>query len=213
VAGGGRFRGIRFISASDPDMAQWGAVIGRPQGLLLDRRVREGFAQLAPLGLSFDAFMYHPQLADLVDLARAFPRTPIVLNHVGGPIGLGRYKGKRDQVFADWSARISELAACPNVHVKLGGLGMRMMGFDLYDGELPPGSEQLATAWRPYIETCISAFGPDRAMFESNFPVDKGSYGYGVFWNACKLLAQGASASEKAALFSGTAAKFYRLGI
>ena len=213
ASGGGRFRGIRYIASSDPDQAQWGATALRPQGLLLDRRVREGFARLAPLGLSFDAWIYHPQLGDLVDLARAFPQTPIVLNHVGGPIGLGRYKGKRDEVFADWSARIAELAACPNVHVKLGGLGMRMFGFDVHEGELPPGSEQLATLWRPYVETCISAFGPGRAMFESNFPVDKGSYGYGVFWNACKRLAAGASASEKADLFHGTASRFYRLRI
>ncbi len=175
--------------------------------------MREGFAQLAPLGLSFDAFMYHPQLPDLVDLARAFPQTPICLNHVGGAIGLGRYKGKRDEVFADWSARIRELAACPNVHVKLGGLGMRVFGFDGYDGALPPSSEQLATLWRPYVATCIEAFGARRAMFESNFPVDKGSYGYGVFWNACKRLAQGAGAAEKADLFHGTASRFYRLGL
>ena len=213
AAGGGRFCGIRFIAASDPDQGQWGGTAGRPQGLLLDPRVREGFARLAPLGLSFDAWLYHPQLADLVDLARAFPATPIVLNHVGGPIGLGRYKGKRDAVFADWSARIGELAACPNVHVKLGGLGMRMFGFDVHEGELPPSSEQLATAWRPYVETCIEAFGPGRAMFESNFPVDKGSYGYGVFWNACKRLVQGASAAEKADLFRGTASRVYRLGL
>ena len=213
ASGAGRFRGIRFIGSSDPDQAQWGATAARPEGLLLDKRLREGFAQLAPLGLSFDAWVYHPQLGDLVDLARAYPATPIVLNHVGGPIGLGRYKGKRDAVFADWSARIRELAACPNVHVKLGGLGMRMFGFDVHDGELPPGSEPLATLWRPYIDTCISAFGPARAMFESNFPVDKGSYGYGVFWNACKRLAQGASASEKADLFHGAASRFYRLGI
>jgi len=211
--GGGRFRGIRFISASDPEQAQWGATAVRPKGLLLDRKVREGFAELAPLGLSFDAFMYHPQLADLVDLARAFPATPIVLNHVGGPIGLGRYQGKRDEVFADWSARIRELAACPNVHVKLGGMGMKVFGFDFHEGERPPDSERLAAAWRPYVETCIAAFGPDRAMFESNFPVDKGSYGYGVFWNACKRLAAGASASEKADLFHGSASRFYRLGI
>jgi predicted TIM-barrel fold metal-dependent hydrolase len=213
AAGGSRFRGIRFISASDPDQAEWGSVVGRPQGLLLDSRVREGFAQLGPLGLSFDAFMFHPQLADLVDLARAFPQTPIVLNHVGGPIGLGRYKGKRDAVFTDWSARIGELAACPNVHVKLGGLGMRVFGFDIHEGELPPSSEQLAALWRPYVETCISAFGPRRAMFESNFPVDKGSYSYGVFWNACKRLAQGMSAPEKADLFCGAASRFYRLGL
>ena len=181
--------------------------------MLLDPKVREGFAQLAPRGLTFDAFMYHPQLGDLVDLARAFPQTPIVLNHVGGPIGLGRYTGKRDAVFSDWSRKIRELAACPNVHVKLGGLGMKVFGFDVHEGELPPGSEQLAAAWRPYVETCITAFGADRAMFESNFPVDKGSYGYGVFWNTCKLLAKGASAAEKADLFHGTAARFYRLKV
>jgi L-fuconolactonase len=213
AAGGGRFRGIRYIASSDPDQAQWGATFVRPQGLLLDKRVREGFAQLAPLGLSFDAWAFHPQLGDVVDLARAFPATPIVMNHVGGPIGLGRYKGKRDEVFADWSARIRELAACPNVHMKLGGLGMKMFGFDFHEGELPPSSEQLAAAWRPYVETCIAAFGASRAMFESNFPVDKGSYGYGVFWNACKRLAQGASAAEKADLFHDTASRFYRLGL
>jgi L-fuconolactonase len=211
--GGGRFRGIRFISASHPDQTHWGATAIRPEGWLRDARVREGFGQLAPLGLSFDAFMYHTQLPDLLDLARAFPGTPIVMNHVGGPIGLGRYKGKRDEVFAEWNKSIQALAACPNVHVKLGGLGMRLLGFDVHEGELPPSSEQLAALWRPYIETCIKAFGADRAMFESNFPVDKGSYGYGVFWNACKRLAEGASAAEKKSLFSGTASKVYRLGL
>lgn len=213
AAGGGRFRGVRFISASDPDQAQWGAAVGRPPGLLRDPRVREGFAQLAPLGLSFDAFMYHPQLGDLVDLARAFPQTPIVLNHVGGPIGLGRFQGKRDEVFRAWKERIAELASCPNVHVKLGGLGMRMFGFDVHQRELPPSSEELAGLWSPYVETCISAFGSARAMFESNFPVDKGSYGYGVFWNACKRMAQGASADEKMDLFHRTASRFYRLAL
>ena len=213
AAGGGRFRGIRYIASTDPDQAGWGATMVRPQGLLMDKKVREGFAQLAPLGLSFDAWVYHPQLPDVIDLARSFPGTQIVLNHVGGPIGLGRYKGKRDEVFADWSGRIRELAACPNVHVKLGGLGMKMFGFDVHEGEIAPGSEQLAGLWRPYVETCIDAFGTKRAMFESNFPVDKGSYGYGVYWNTCKRLASGASTSEKADLFFGTASRFYRLGL
>src|SRR5262249_43929417 len=126
AAGGGRFRGIRFITASHPDQAAWGSAIIRPARLLMDPKVREGFAQLAPLGLSFDAWMYHTQLGELVDLARAFPQTRIVLDHVGGPIGLGPHAGKRDDVFATWSAMIRELAACPNVHIKLGGLGMRM---------------------------------------------------------------------------------------
>jgi L-fuconolactonase len=210
-AGGGRFRGIRFITASHPEQAAWGSAIIRPAGLLMDPKVREGFARLAPLGLSFDAWMYHTQLSELVDLARTFPATPIVLDHVGGAIGLGPYAGKRDEIFADWSARIRELSACPNVHIKLGGLGMRMFGFTHHTGELPPSSEELAAAWRPYIETCIAAFGPERAMFESNFPVDKGSCGYAALWNAFKRIAAGYSAAEKVALFAGTASKFYRL--
>ena len=211
AAGGGRFRGIRFITASHPDQAAWGSPIIRPAGLLMDSRVRQGFARLAPLGLTFDAWMYHTQLGDLVDLARVFPETHIVLDHVGGPIGLGHYAGKRDEVFAAWSRSIRELAGCPNVHIKLGGLGMRMFGFTVHMGEIPPGSEELARLWRPYIETCIAAFGPQRAMFESNFPVDKGSGSYHVFWNAFKRIAAGCSAAEKAALFAGTARKFYRL--
>ncbi|HEX3884937.1 MAG TPA: amidohydrolase family protein [Stellaceae bacterium] len=210
--GGGRFKGIRYISATDPDQAAWGSPVTRAPGMLAQPKVREGFAKLAPLGLVFDSFMFHPQLGDLIDLTRAFPETPIVLDHVGGAIGLGRYKGKRDEVFAEWNGRIKELAACPNVHVKLGGLGMRVFGFDVHEQPEPPNSEKLAGLWRPYIEACIAAFGPERSMFESNFPVDKGSGSYQVFWNAFKIIAKGCSASEKTALFSGTASKFYKLG-
>jgi predicted TIM-barrel fold metal-dependent hydrolase len=172
---------------------------------------REGFAVLGRLGLSFDAWLYHPQIGELADLARAFPATRIVLNHVGGPIGIGAYAGKRDEVFPVWAESIKTLAGCPNACVKLGGLGMRMGGFGFHEQPEPPSSEALAAAWRPYVETCIAAFGASRCMFESNFPVDKGSYGYPVFWNACKLLAKGASKTEKADLFAGTAARFYRL--
>ena len=210
-AGGGRFRGIRFITASHPEQAAWGSAVIRPEGLLMNPKLREGFARLAPLGLSFDAWMYHTQLSELVDLARAFPGTQIVLDHVGGAIGLGPYAGKRDEVFVTWSRQIHELATCPNVHIKLGGLGMRMFGFTHHLGELPPSSGELAAAWRPYIETCIAAFGPERAMFESNFPVDKGSCSYRVLWNAFKRIAAGCSATERAALFAGTATKLYRL--
>ena len=168
---------------------------------------------LGRLGLSFDAWLYHPQIDELADLARAFPDTRIVLNHVGGPIGIGAYAGKRKEVFPGWAASIKALAACPNVYVKLGGLGMRISGFGFHEQAEPPSSETLAAAWRPYVETCIEAFGPSRCMFESNFPVDKGSYSYPVFWNACKLLAKGASAAEKADLFAGTATRFYRLDL
>jgi len=212
MAGGGRFRGIRYISASHPDEAARGSSVNRAAGLLMNGKVREGFARLHPLGLSFDAWMYFTQLGELADLARAFPETPIVLDHVGGAIGIGPYAGRRDEVFAEWKRNIGEVARCPNVHVKLGGLGMRLFGFDVHAGELPPSSEQLATLWRPYIETCIEAFGPERAMFESNFPVDKGSGSYQLFWNAFKRIAAGCSAAEKTALFSGTASRFYRLG-
>jgi len=211
--GGGRFKGIRYISATHPDQSAWGSPTLRPEGMLVDPKVREGFAVLGKLGLTFDAWCYHTQLGELIDLARAFPDQRIVLDHVGGAIGLGRYKGKRDEVFAEWSGRIKELATCPNVHIKLGGLGMRMFGFDVHEQTEPPSSATLAGLWRPYIETCIAAFGPERAMFESNFPVDKGSGSYQVFWNAFKRIAAGAGASEKAALFSGTATRFYGLSL
>ena len=211
AAGGGRFRGIRYITASHPDEAARGSSINRPAGLLREPRLREGFARLAPLGLSFDAWMYFTQLGELTELARSFPETPIVLDHVGGPIGIGPYAGKRDEVFAEWRRSIRELAPCQNVHVKLGGLGMRLFGFDFHTGDMPPSSERLAEAWRPYIDTCIDAFGPERAMFESNFPVDKGSGSYHVFWNAFKRIAADYSRADKAALFAGTATKFYKL--
>src|SRR5207248_9079568 len=138
AAGGGRFRGIRYITASHPDEAARGSSINRPAELLLHPKVRECFAKLHPLGLSFDAWMYFTQLDELTDLARAFPATPIVLDHVGGPIGIGPYAGKRDEVFAAWKRSIAELARCPNVHVKLGGLGMRLFGFDFHTGAMPP---------------------------------------------------------------------------
>jgi predicted TIM-barrel fold metal-dependent hydrolase len=208
-AGGDRFRGIRHITAWDADSSLLNPAYSPPPRLMAANNFREGFAVLGRLGLSFDAWLYHPQIDELADLARAFPQTPIVLNHVGGPIGIGAYAGKH--VFPGWAASIKALATCPNVCVKLGGLGMRLGGFGFHLEAEPPSSAALAATWRPYIETCIEAFGPSRAMFESNFPVDKGSYGYPVFWNACKLMAKGASHAEKADLFAGTAARFYRI--
>jgi len=210
-AGGDRFRGIRHITAWDADPSIRNPAYSPPRGLLADRSFREGFAVLGRLDLSFDAWLYHPQIDELADLARAFPEARIVLNHVGGPIGIGTYAGKHKEVFPAWAASIRAIAACPNVCVKLGGLGMRMGGFGFHEQMEPPSSEMLAATWRPYVETCIHAFGASRCMFESNFPVDKGSYSYPVFWNACKILARGTSASEKADLFAGTAARFYRL--
>jgi predicted TIM-barrel fold metal-dependent hydrolase len=212
-AGGGRFRGIRHIVAWDADPIVLNPGNPAPQGLLLDRAFREGFSQLAPLGLTFEAWLYHPQIDELTSLAEAFPGTQIVLNHVGGPLGIGGYTGRRDEVFSTWSASIRALAACPNVSVKLGGLGMRINGFGFEREADPPSSDALAAAWRPWFDVCINAFGAARCMFESNFPVDKGSYSYPVFWNACKKLARGASADEKEKMFTRTAAKFYRLDL
>jgi predicted TIM-barrel fold metal-dependent hydrolase len=212
-AGGDRFRGIRHITAWDGDPALSNPAYTPPQGLLGDKTFREGFAVLGRLGLSFDAWLYHPQIGDLAALARAFPGTSIVLDHVGGPLAIGPYADRRDELFAGWKASIQELSTCKNVCVKLGGLGMRINGYDFHEKADPPSSETLAAAWRPYMETCIEAFGPSHCMFESNFPVDKGSYSYPAYWNACKLLARGASPSEKADLFARTAARFYRLDI
>jgi predicted TIM-barrel fold metal-dependent hydrolase len=212
-AGGGRFRGIRHITAFDADKTLMNPAYAPPPGLLADATFREGFSRLAPLNLTFDAWLYHPQIDELTALAQAFPDTRIVLNHVGGPLAIGVYAGKRDEVFAKWSASVRALAKCPNVFVKLGGMAMRINGFDFHEKADPPASETLAAAWRPYVETCIEAFGASRGMFESNFPVDKGSYAYAPFWNACKILARGAGAAEKTDLFSATAARFYRLEI
>ncbi|MGA7805238.1 amidohydrolase family protein [Bradyrhizobium sp.] len=211
AAGNGRFRGIRHSSAwdADPDVA--GMYATRPSGLLLDSSFRKGFACLAPLGLSFDAWLFHPQLGEFTDLARTFPDTRICLDHCGGPVGLGRYANRREEIFGIWKASITEAAKCPNVVVKLGGLAMRLLGHDFHERPKPPSSEQAAAAWRPYIETCIEAFGPQRCMFESNFPPDKGQCSYLVIFNAFKRIAAQYSEAEKTALFSRSAADFYRL--
>lgn len=206
-----RFRGIRQASVYHPDPAARGSLANPPPGLLGDVQFRRGFACLAPRGLSFDAWMYHTQLDELVDLARAFPGTTIVINHVGGPIGIGPYAGHRAEVFAVWRASIAKLAQCPNVVVKLGGMGMRVFGFDFADHDKPPASQALADAWGPYMMACIESFGVDRCMFQSNFPVDKGTCSYVVLWNAFKRIAQGMSAAEKRALFLATAARVYRI--
>jgi predicted TIM-barrel fold metal-dependent hydrolase len=211
AAGQGRFRGIRHSSAWDAEPAVASMYATRPKGLLLDSTYRKGFACLAPLGLTFDSWLFHPQLGDFVDLARAFPEQRIILDHCGGPVGLGRFAGKREETFPIWKASIQEVAKCHNVVVKLGGLAMRLLGFDFHERPKPPTSEQAAAAWRPYIETCIEAFGPDRCMFESNFPPDKGQCSYQVIFNAFKRIAASYSEAEKTALFSKTATDVYKL--
>ena len=146
-----------------------------------------------------------------MDLLHAFPDHKVVLNHFGGPLGVGPYESQRAEVFAQWRAYIRELATCDNLHVKLGGLAMNVNGFGFHEQVLPPSSGELVTAWRPYFETTVEAFGTERCMFESNFPVDKGMCSYPVLWNAFKRLAAGCSVDEKAALFHRTAQRFYSL--
>ena len=209
-AGGGRFKGIRHSGTYDAGIAPT-APPGAPPGLYRDASFQLGFSRLHRLGLTFEAWLYHPQLGDLVDLLRAHPAQKVVLNHFGGPLGVGPYEGKRPEVFAIWSARIKELAQFPNLHMKLGGLAMNVNGFGYHHQVLPASSGEMAYAWRPYVETAIEAFGVDRCMFESNFPVDKGMCSYPVLWNAFKRIAAACSADEKAALFHGTAARFYSL--
>jgi predicted TIM-barrel fold metal-dependent hydrolase len=211
-AGNGRFKGIRHAGAYDPSPDIRRSHTSPPPGLYGLPNFREGFAQLAPLGLSFEAWQYHPQLGEVAALADAFPETAILLNHVGGPLGIGPYAGRKDEVFAVWKAGIEDLARRPNVWVKLGGLGMPICGFGFHHQDPRPGSDVLADAWRPYLETCIEAFGAHRGMFESNFPVDGASCDYATLWNALKRVAAGCSADEKAALFKANARKFYRLG-
>jgi predicted TIM-barrel fold metal-dependent hydrolase len=211
AAGDGRFRGIRHSVVWDPSEMFSRGRTNPPKGQMEDATWRAGFARLAPLNLTFEAWLYHPQLLELAALARAFPQTTIILNHVGGPLGIGPYADKKDETFATWKAGIAELGKCQNVVVKLGGLGMLFGMFDFHTRETPPSSEELATAYKPYIETCIAAFGPDRGMFESNFPPDGVSSSYAVVWNAFKRLTTGFSADEKAKLFSGTATRVYRL--
>lgn len=206
-----RFKGIRHQAAWDADAQVLGPPFHAPAGLYRDAAFRAGFAQLEPLGLTFDAWVLEPQLADVIDLARAFPGQPIVLDHCGTPLGMASYHGKLHERFDTWRNAIRELAACPNVTVKLGGLAMSFAGMPDHGPAAGLGSEVLAAMWRPYIETCIEAFGADRAMFESNYPVDKWGASYPVLWNAFKRLTLGASASEKRALYAGTAARFYAM--
>lgn len=208
-AGGGRFRGIRHAAAHDPDPAIRASHTRPPPALLGRSDFRRGFAALGAAGLRFDAWLFHPQLPELVDLARAHPEVPIVLNHLGGPLGIGPYAGRRDEVLATWRSSMASVATCENVSLKLGGIGMPIYGTGLHKLEGGASSAQLQAAWGAPILWCIDQFGVDRCMFESNFPVDKASCSYVSLWNAFKRIAINCSASEKAALFSNTASRVY----
>lgn len=205
-----RFRGIRNSSCWDasPDIRGYK---NPRRGLLGDEQFRKGFGVLGKMGLSFDAWLYHTQINELADLALAFPDVQIILDHIGGPIGISSYSRKHDEVFQDWKTSISKLATCPNVVVKLGGFGMPLGGRDWHERKTPPSSEEIAAIMGPWYLYCIENFGVDRCMFESNFPVDKVSASYGVLWNAFKRMTADFSPADRSALFRDTALTTYRL--
>ena len=212
-AGKGRLSGIRNITAWSADTTAVPPMPGRFDGHLRHNAFREGFRHLARRGLPFEAFVYQTQLADIVDLARAYPDARIILDHLGGPVEVGLQTPKGKSAYEAWRKDILKVAKCPNVVVKLSGMGMRITRFDTDLRELPPSSDDLAVAWRPLFAVAIDAFGPERCMFGSNFPVDKGGFSYAAMWNAFKNIAADLSDDEQNRLFSGTAIDIYRLAL
>ena len=211
AAGNGRFRGIRHQGAWDADPDVLGPPFHAPEGLLRDETFRKGIAHLNDMGLSFDAWVLEPQIGDVIDLAKAFPDLPICLDHCGTPLNIASYSGKLEENFDRWAGSIRALAECDNVSIKLGGLAMVNCMMPADGPAKGVGSEELAKMWKPYLETCIDAFGTKRGMFESNYPVDRWGATYPVLWNAFKRVTSDFSADEKAALYAGNAARFYKI--
>lgn len=211
AAGSGRFRGIRHSGARADDPTVPVSRVEPPAGLYADPGFVAGARTLAAMGLSFEAWQYHTQLGDVLGLARAVPELTVVVNHLGGPLGIGRFAGHWDEVHAATRAGLAELAAAPNVVVKLGGVGMTRYGTGWENRERPPTSDDVAATWGDLIRWTIDTFGPDRCLFESNYPVDGETTGYAVLWNAFKKLTVGYDAADRAALFAGTARRVYRL--
>ena len=208
-----RFRGIRHSVTWDANPAVENTAAHNQEGQMSSDKFRAGAKVLAGMGLTLEGWMYFPQMPELAEFAKAVPGLTIILNHIGGLSRVGPYSGRDDEVMATWRSGIAAAASCPNVVVKLGGIGMPRVGFDWHLRETPIGSEELADDMAPLINYCIEQFGPNRSMFESNFPVDKVSYSYNVMYNAFKLLSKGYSASERAAMFHDTAARVYRIEV
>lgn len=207
----GLFRGIRHAGARDPNPEAL-TIPGRgSEGLYADADFRAGVALLGRLGHTYDTWHYHHQNPAFAALARAVPGTTLVLDHFGTPLGVGAYAGQRDAIFSQWQRDIEEIARCPNVVAKLGGLAMPDNGFGWDRRALPASSDELVEAQGRYYRHTIECFGPQRCMFESNFPVDRRSLPYASYWNAMKKIAKGYSADEQHAMFHGTAERVYRL--
>ena len=209
-AGNGRFRGIR-PTLKDKASQEGAARPGVPPDAMRRPEFQEGARRLGRLGLSLDIWGFHGQLPDMVDLVRAAPETTVIVNHCGGPSGIGAATGPHPDMLRDWRAGVASLAREPNVFMKVGGLGTKNAGFTFNQAERPPSSAALADAWRPYMETVIELFGTGRCLFESNFPGDKRMGSYTILWNAFKRIAASATEAEKTALFSGTAMRAYRI--
>lgn len=206
-----RFRGIRNVAAWDDSPAFSKGYHAPHAGLLLDKAFRRGFSCLDKLDISFDAMIFHTQLPDLIDLAKAFPETTIILNHIGAPLGIGPYADKLEEVSNNWKKGIASLSECKNVFIKIGGFGMDICACGLNRLSKPISSAELCEVIKPCGLWCIEKFGVDRCMFESNFPVDKELLSYVVLWNAFKRMTGDFSSHERQALFHDTAAKAYRL--
>lgn len=206
----GRFKGIRQGASWDEDPEIVGMAPPVGPGLYLRADFMEGMRELTKRGLTFDAWLYQTQLDDLIALASAMPDQSIIVNHCGGVLGIKRYRSHEAELFADWKIKMSRLSRLPNVSVKLGGLGMHRSGLDFGTPARSIGSLALAELIRPWIETCLDLFGPDRCMFEGNFPVDRTAYSYRVMWNAFKRIARDYPAHERQLLFGGTAKRIYR---
>ncbi len=211
AAGGNRFKGVRHAGAHDPDPGALRIPGRAPARLYGDGAFRAGVARLGERGLTYDTWHYHHQNGDFAALAAAVPDTTMVLDHVGTPLGVGRFAGRRDEVFDEWSASIAAVAEQPNVVVKLGGLAMPDNGFGWHERDRPATSDELADAHARYHHRAIELFGPERSMFESNFPVDRFSVSYRVLWNGLKKIAARYSRAERDEMFAGTARRVYRL--
>ena len=211
MAASGRFRGIRHAAGWDADKGVRNSHTHPCESLFLQDNFRAGFAELGKRGLSFDAWLYHPQIPELTDLAGAFPDTTIIFDHFGGPLGIGPYAGRADEIYAQWLVDVRRLAECKNVYAKLGGIVMPVNGFGWHKRDLPATSDEIVAATGRYHRSAIELFGPERCMFESNFPVDKQSCSYAVLWNAFKKIAADHSAEDKSRLFHDTAVEAYRL--
>ncbi|WP_137700166.1 amidohydrolase family protein [Marimonas lutisalis] len=206
-----RFRGIRHAGAWDEERDRI-MFQGQPiPHLYLDPDFQRGVALLGERGLTFDTWHFHPQNGEFLELARACPGTTIILDHFGTPMGTVRFAGLREDRFADWQREMAAIAECPNVVAKLGGLAMPVNGFGWDGRDVPPGSDELVEAQAHYYHHMIEIFGPERCMFESNFPVDKLSVGYVVYWNAMKKIAARYDTAAQDAMFKGTADRVYAL--